>query len=353
MKLSTLLSIAGARLLRSPTPIAVGFELTHLCNLACEYCDRHTRLPDEMTFDQIIHALDELRRMGMREVSLDGGEPLAHPRVEDVVDWLVERGIVTRMNTNGILVRRKARAVRRLSKVKISLDGPPRVHDRVRGARAFERALDGARAALDLGVSVEFTCVVGRHNVGAIEELIDIVTELKIKIIFQPARESLFLGEHGPGEAFRLDAAGMRDAFDRIERRKRSGDSVLNGWASLRHFRRFPEDQAIPCAAGWINVTMDPEGNLYHCGQINRRDKSNNVVRLGADEAFRRLPRAGCEQCWCARVVEENYAWGGRFDMSLQPPSAGESVRSRPLDAAGTDILPASLLVRKRGSNAE
>jgi len=352
MKLATLLSIAEVRAFQSPKPIAVGFELTHLCNLSCEYCDRHTRLPEEMTFEQITAALDGLRRMGMREISLDGGEPLAHPRVADVVTWLTGRGIVTRMNTNGILVRRKADVVRHLAKVKISLDGPPNVHDAARGHRAFERAVDGARAARELGVPVEFTCVVGRHNQDAIDELILLVTELGIPIIFQPIRESLFLGESGPGRAFQLDVAGIRAAFQRIEHHKRTGGPVLNGWASLRHFRGFPDDTPIPCAAGWINVTMDPEGNLFHCGQVNRGDKSNNVVRLGADAAFQRLNRTGCAQCWCARVVEENYAWGGRFDKSLPlaAPFPLADVSLADAAPAGRPPLPAASLVRRRAS---
>jgi hypothetical protein len=114
-----------------------------------------------------------------------------------------------------------------------------------------------------------------------------------------------------------LDGNGVHAAFARIEQHKRAGAPVLNGWASLRHFRNFPNDRPLPCAAGWINVTLDPEGNLYHCGQIGRQNTSSNAVRLGAAEAFRRLERKPCSQCWCARVVEENYAWGGQFQMSL------------------------------------
>jgi MoaA/NifB/PqqE/SkfB family radical SAM enzyme len=237
--------------------------------------------------------------------------------------------------------------------VKISLDGPPAVHDAARGHRAFERAVDGARAAREFGVPTELTCVVGRHNQGAIDELIDIVTQLEMGIIFQPARESLFLGESGPGRAFQLDASGIRATFARIEHHKRSGGPVLNGWASLRHFRGFPDDIAIPCAAGWINVTMDPEGVLYHCGQVNRSDKSNHVVRLGAEEAFRRLEREGCAQCWCARVVEENYAWGGRFDKSL-PPRTGPAASALPESAAPVEpgLLSDSSLIRKRSAES-
>jgi MoaA/NifB/PqqE/SkfB family radical SAM enzyme len=346
MRASTLLAVAKARVLGTAVPIAVGFELTHLCNLACSYCDRHTPLPREMTDSQIFEALEGLRRIGMREISLDGGEPLAHRRVREVVAWLVSHDIVTRINTNGILVRRRRDVIQKLAKVKISLDGPQAIHDSVRGERAFERALDGAQVARDAGVPVEFTCVVGRHNAHAIDELLEVVQELGFAVIFQPARDSLFQdGEaQGPGSPFRLDTDAIRAAFARVAHLKRAGAPVLNGWASLRHFQGFPADVPIPCAAGMINATLDPEGNLYHCGQVSRRDKTNNVVLLGVPEAFRRMTRGGCSQCWCARVVEENYAWGGRLDMALP-------LRAAPAEPASPrDLIAASSLVRQAGA---
>ena len=323
MKFSSALRVALARM-GSPAPLSVGFEITHLCNLACSYCDRHTPLPGEMTIEQILGALGELHQMGMRHISLDGGEPLAHRHIELVVDWLISRGdIRVFMNTNGILVPRKMDVVRRLSRLKISLDGPAAQHDRMRGERAHERAIKGALAARDAGVEVEFTCVVGRHNATHLDELLDLVDELGFSVVFQPARNSLFLETDRDGSPFVLEGAEVRDAFLRIERRKRQGGPVANRWSSLRHFQRFPGDVAIPCAAGHINVTLDPEGNLFHCGQVRRSDRSCNVLRLGVREAFRRLTRGACTQCWCARVVEENYAWGGRLDRLLPPLHAG------------------------------
>lgn len=346
MKASTVSRVLMSRAFGMHVPISVGFEITHLCNLACDYCDRHTPLPNEMTFEQIIQALEGLQRIGMREISLDGGEPLAHKRIDDVAGWLFERGIVVRCNTNGILVRKKKHLVSRFAKVKISLDGPPAIHDAARGERAFERAVEGAKIARDLGVPAEFTCVVGKHNSHAIDELVGIVQGIGFSIIFQPARDSLFIGQEGPGREFRLDHENTRAAFARVEHHKRAGAPVLNGWASLRHFRNFPEETPIPCAAGRINVTLDPEGNLYHCGQIGRADKSNNVVKVGVEEAFRRMNRDGCGQCWCARVVEENYAWGGRFDKWLPAPPIPGADKVVPPPADPT-LVSAESLVRK------
>ena len=347
MKAASLLAVARARLLGDPVPLAVGFELTHLCNLACDYCDRHTKLPNEMTTPQILDALEGLRRLGMADVSLDGGEPLLHRDVEPIVDWLVAREVGVRMNTNGILVPNKRRVVERLAKVKISLDGTREIHDAARGHKAFDRAIAGASFARDLGVPVEFTCVVGKHNFQAIDALIDLVARLDFSVIFQPARETLFIGS-GNDTGHRLDTERVRWAFRRIERAKRGGAPVLNRWTSLRHFRNFPHDAPLPCAAGWINVTMDPEGNLHHCGQIDRSDKSCNVVRLGAEAAFASLQRWGCAQCWCARVVEENYAWGARFDRDFAPADDPEESGERPAVAEGDALVPAERLLRAR-----
>ena len=339
MKASTLLALARARVFRKPAPIAVGFELTHLCNLTCSYCDRHTRLANEMTFEDIIVALDGLRALGMKEISLDGGEALAHPQVEEIVDWLASHKIVMRLNTNGVLARRKINVFRRMQKIKISLDGPPTIHDSIRGRRSFEWAIDAAAMASALSVPVEFTCAIGQHNAHAIDELLSIVESLGAQRIFQPVRPSLFQGLTGPVNDLALLPSQADAVFSRVQEHKRAGRPVLNHWASLRHFRAYPQNQVIPCAAGWINVTLDPEGYLYHCGQINRMDRSNNVVILGAKAAFERLRRAGCNQCWCARVVEENYAWGGRIGRFTNPQicsvwrrikfNAGRSVPTR------------------------
>ncbi|MBE3123179.1 MAG: hypothetical protein IMZ65_00055, partial [Planctomycetes bacterium] len=193
------------------------------------------------------------------------------------------------------------------------------VHDSMRGAGSFDRALAGADAAMAAGVRVEFSCVVGRHNAGAVRELIDIVEERRSSVVFQPVLSSLFIGRPRDGSAFELSPAACRQAFAQIEKEKRRTRAVGNGWSSLRHFRRFPADTPIPCAAGWIFATLDPEGVLFVCDQVDRVDRSNSVLRLGARAAFARLDRRGCGQCWCARLVEGNLQWGGRIDKMLPP----------------------------------
>jgi MoaA/NifB/PqqE/SkfB family radical SAM enzyme len=318
-KVSTIVKTAAARF-GKPSPLALTYELTHQCNLKCIYCDRHAPLPNELSRDDIFRVLADFVEMGMWKANLDGGDPLTHRYIDDIVEWLADRRISTRMNTNGILIPKKIETIRKLRSVKISLDGPKEYHESMRGRGSFDKALNGALAAREAGVpKVEFTCVVGQHNFRTLNSLIDMVEELGFSIIFQPLRNSLFQNTERDGTDFMLKNRQLQEAFTGIEKRKRATGTIANRWSSLRHFRKFPEDTPLPCSAGWISVTMDPEGNLYHCGQVNRRDKSFNVLRLGVRAAFEELPRYGCSQCWCARTVEGNYKWGAHIHKMIPP----------------------------------
>ena len=70
-----------ARLGIRPRPLALTYEVTWRCNLACLYCDRHTPMPLEMTRDQVLSALQEFHALGMCQTHLDGGDPLMHRHI--------------------------------------------------------------------------------------------------------------------------------------------------------------------------------------------------------------------------------------------------------------------------------
>ena len=324
MRFPPALRALGVRLGARPVPLSVSYELTHRCNLSCAYCDRHAPGPDEMSPEQVLSVLEALCDAGMRTICLDGGEPLTHPHVDRFVERLVDRGVRVNMNSNGLLVPRKLETVRRLSKLKVSLDGPQSVHDSVRGSGSYVRALRGIVTARSEGIPVELTCVVGAHNVESVDALVELVQGLGLRVVFQPEREGLFRAGY-PGAV----ARAVRDAFARIERHKHDGKVVANRWSSLRHFRSFPFDTPLPCAAGRVNATLDPAGMLYACGQLPRLHGGASVLEHGVQGAFERLPRVTCRQCWCARVVEENVAWGGRFDRFLPDPVLGQDAGLR------------------------
>jgi MoaA/NifB/PqqE/SkfB family radical SAM enzyme len=140
MQASSVARGALARLGMQAYPLSLTCELTWRCHLACAYCDRHTPLRHEMRREEIVSALDQAYALGMRRTTLDGGEALVHRHVDEIVDRLVARGVEVHLNSNGILVPKKIATVRRLRRLKISVDGPRASHDTMRGKGSFARA---------------------------------------------------------------------------------------------------------------------------------------------------------------------------------------------------------------------
>lgn len=310
-------AFVSAWLVKKPVPLDIAFELTHRCNLDCCYCDRHSPEDEELKTKEILQAISDFHSLGTRGISFDGGEALLRRDLPEIVDHTKKLGMKIRLNTNGILIPKKLKLIKAMNKVKVSLDGTAEYHDSMRGKGGFAMAMEGIKAAKSAGVKVELTCVLHRENVNGLSELIDLAEDLGCRIIFQPVRNSLFNFNRRDAGSWMPDNRDIENAFRRILRMKRKNKTIANSTASLRHFLNFPKDVDIPCAAGWINCTVDPQGNLYHCGEINRNTYTISLREHAVAKAFALLPRFGCKQCWCARTVEENYLWGVKLHKFL------------------------------------
>ena len=308
-----------ARLGIRPIPISLHYEVTGRCNLSCAYCDRRSSLRAEMTRSQIFKALEEFLDLGLAHVHLDGGEPLLHAHIDEIVDWLSQRGISLSMHSNGILVRGKLGTVRKLSRLGVSLDGPRANHDGLRGEGSFDAAVEGSKAARDAGVHVEFICTVSRHNADAVDELVALAERIAIPVAFRPAINSLNRDPLREGSGWKLETSALRAAFVQVERLKRGGRPILNDWQTLWRLRDCPEESRRTCGAGHRVVTLDPEGMLFPCGAAGRGDRTNSVPRLGAAATLSNLSLTRYGRCWSARLVEgESAAYPG-FSQKFLP----------------------------------
>lgn len=70
------------------------------CNLRCVYCDTTYAFNQgkEMSIDEI---LQEVERIGFKNITLTGGEPLIHKNIDKLIDKLLENGYNVNIETNG------------------------------------------------------------------------------------------------------------------------------------------------------------------------------------------------------------------------------------------------------------
>lgn len=84
--------------------LTMELELSRACNLRCIYCYAESGQPleDELTFEEIMGAVDQARELGARRIIvLGGGEPMVYPRIMDVLRGISARGLEIELFTNG------------------------------------------------------------------------------------------------------------------------------------------------------------------------------------------------------------------------------------------------------------
>lgn len=182
---------------RAPSYI---FMPTYDCNLRCSYCFqdhmrtdasfRHllTTMPEELV-DRIFRATEKLEALhGLepsgerrRSIGLFGGEPLLASH-RSIVEHILKRArelgpIEAWAVTNGTELDAFEDLLGRdgISRLQITLDGPPREHDQRRiyadGAPSYERIANNVGRALDLGTVVNVRVNVDRDNIVDLPEL--------------------------------------------------------------------------------------------------------------------------------------------------------------------------------------
>jgi hopanoid biosynthesis associated radical SAM protein HpnH len=85
-------------------------EPLHTCNLTCTGCGRireySTSLKDMVPLEKCLGAATECNAP---MVSVCGGEPLIYPKIEELVNGLLEQGRIVYICTNGVFMRKKMR----------------------------------------------------------------------------------------------------------------------------------------------------------------------------------------------------------------------------------------------------
>lgn len=165
------------------------------CNNACTYCQIEQNMNEEqgsqaMPIDVAKKALDLYERNSKgakkRTINMTGGEPLLN---FETVKYIVDRAQTmpntrTDMFTNAQYVTKemadyfaKARTL-----MIVSFDGPKDIHDSVRikknGTGTFDDVLRGYYMLKDAGCKVGISAVAGTHNIGRIDEVIELFKEL-------------------------------------------------------------------------------------------------------------------------------------------------------------------------------
>ena len=165
---------------RTYIPSLVSWNLTKKCNLQCPHCYLSAgRAADrELTTDECLALLGEMRTLGTEMLILTGGEPLLRKDIYHLAEAASSMGMWVVMGTNGVLV---TRAVARkmiecgVKGVGISIDSAdPDRHNAFRGGRnAWQHSVRALDICQEEGLEVLVQTTVMEENYDEIPALLD------------------------------------------------------------------------------------------------------------------------------------------------------------------------------------
>ena len=384
---SVLSHLASPRADNLPMPTFLQLRVTNLCNLRCKMCgqwgdtgiyrsdgfsasatDGETErarireligLSRQLSLADYVTLLDEVAAW-KPIVSLFGGEPLLYPDVLPLVREVKARGLTCTIITNGGRLETYARELVEagIDSIAVSIDGPPDVHNRIRGkSDSFQKAAAGVRAVAEarrsLGVSTPMLLAIlpiTELNLDAMAPALEALRALPLDTInvglrwFIPGNvgadyERVMREEFGiraeSWKGFDFDAASIPATRGRqlaevvrllkgLRRRRLLDSSLGKPWVSFvpdvpaervpEYFSDFSQTFGHNlCPVAWYFAQVEPDGEVCFCGDFpdyfigNVRRQSFREIWTGEKaqkfrEKLAREPLPICARC-CGNYV--------------------------------------------------
>lgn len=321
-------------------PQTISLTITNACNLRCKMCgqwseegymhDRKQTLEQEMDLVDWKRIVDELAAHDISSVLLRGGETFLFPEIIKLLEYINSKGISISIDTNGTLLKKYAEDIVRIGDIHltISVDGPPEVHDQVRGVEGcFDRIKEGVERLNELEesgtheISKSICFVISPYSVRGLGEMPNVARELSIDTIsivpyyyfpeevgkeYEKIMEEQFDCSAFSWRGFHHEGSGVD--FEEFREEYRKYLENLDGVHNFPFMDFSEEDYRT-----WFSDAVTPVGSL-HCTNVEKlidiqpRGDANFCVDF-PDYSIGNVKESTIEEIWNSERAERFREW--------------------------------------------
>lgn len=280
----------------------VTIELLNGCNSLCIHCYLNCSAPKKVEIKDVKRVVEQAALAGAMQITLTGGEPLLHPNIAEIVEYIKGHGMAVNLLTSFNIERGKWLEIIPLcDKIGISIYGSNRdVHDRItRINGSFERMINNLEYLVDGKRCVTLNMSIMKENIYDVEAMVAFAKKCNL-----PYRVNYILH----GASIEKHQIGFNDII------------LLKKVYDTNHDMKKVTTNFM-CTAGRYSLWVDVDLNVYPCvffrmwlgnlynqtlADIWRKSEKVGKIKKTVDSDFEK-----CQSCElkyiCTPCIGENY----------------------------------------------
>ena len=292
-------------------------SITNRCNLKCLMC----QIPQisvnlEMTTAELKNLIQDAAGLNPNSIVFSGGEPLLRSDIFELIVFVNQHKINTCLTSNGTLIddntasRLKSAGV---GVVNISIEGPEKIHDALRGEKSFTKAAQALKKLSRYKIETTIASIICRQNYKFLPYILELARYSGVTTVkFQPFSEIFLIEKEGKRNFF-ADEHQLEEIRRSIARAVKLAEKYKISTNPVNYLNAVPEylcgiEQKLPqnsCSALRTSCPISAQGDVYPCWVLSRMCLGNvRKTRLSdiwnSDEHNRLrqlIVRDGCPGC--------------------------------------------------------
>lgn len=215
--------------------------------------DIRTAEQKEINLEEWKNKIDELKKLGIRVIIFEGGEPTLRKEIEELIMYVKKEKIYSIMITNGVNDFSHINT----DAIWVSIDGIEEFHNEVRGEGIYKKIKNNLLKAKDKNIVI--LSMINGKNMNKIEEFVEENRDYRIYFNWVYGYKNSELGD------MRLD--DKINTKQKIMELKDKGYKIFNSYKTLNNVG----NQNKKCSY-WLLATVDSGGNIDNNCMVRRFD---------------------------------------------------------------------------------
>jgi MoaA/NifB/PqqE/SkfB family radical SAM enzyme len=284
--------------------------ITRKCNYRCAGCNVWKEQDQrELATDDIIKGLDILKKLGIVELVLSGGDPLLRDDIGEIIDY-ASKLFITTVYDNGSMAAKKIDCLRNVDFVAISIDSlDEQKNDSIKNVPgAWKRAMETVEKLHNEGINVSVTPTISQKNLDEIMDITNYFTQKGIPVWYclysfdaSIDERQLFRIGKANDEFMITDNQAMVNLCNSLIETKKKNKKILMTNKLLKTIRSiYGEDKRTwKCQALSNFLVVDHLGRIAGCHNHNFAGTIFDLPEKWESQDFKRLREVyhECSQC--------------------------------------------------------